>query len=109
RYGLFTEVQKFEKNEGRYVKEADTERYLEMFRHWLEQLTPLYPQCFLPDSFDPYEMEKNYITGSVSAYPDEDERKRKHIMQCPKCLTKFLGAANFVDWVQSFVPPKITL
>lgn len=109
RYGPFTNAQRFEKNEERYVKEADTKRYLEMFRHWLEQLTPLYPQCFLPNSFDPYRMEKDYILCNVSDYPDEDERKRKHIMQCPKCLTQFLGAAGFVDWIQSFVPPEITL
>lgn len=110
RYGMFTEIRDAGKNE-RYVKESDTERYLEMFKSWLEQLTPLYPECFLPDSFsyNPHEIEKRYISYNVTGYPDAVERKRKHIMQCPKCLTKLLKAARFQDWTKSFAPPKINL
>lgn len=109
RYDSFVEVQQIEKNEKRLAKEAHTERYREMFETWLEQLTPLHPQCFLPNSFDPSAMEEEYINQNASVYPDGIERNRKHIMQCPKCLTRFLAAVGFADWKESFTPPRITL
>jgi hypothetical protein len=110
RYGTFTEIRDAGINE-RYVKDVDAEPYLEMFKSWLEQLTPMYPECSLPDSFsyNPNEIEKRYIGYNVTGYPDEVERKRKHIMQCPKCLTKLMKAARFQDWTKSFAPPKIKL
>ncbi|MDT4955650.1 MAG: hypothetical protein QOJ02_3788 [Acidobacteriota bacterium] len=109
RYKPFTKLQGAGINE-RFVKESNIDGYIEWFKFWLEQLTPLYPECFLPDSFDPYDMEKQYIRSyNVTDYPDAVERKRKHIMQCPKCLTKLLRAARFRDWTTSFAPPHINL
>jgi len=111
RYDPFTEVRRVQKNERRYVKEVSVKEYGRMFEEWLQQLTPLYPTCVLTgnSAIDCETLEQEYITGNIAQYPDNEERIKQHMIQCPKCLRKLLSAAGFADWTESFAPPAITL